>query len=56
VTKFWDRTESVDAADQINVAGIHILFDLIGYTSDHRQDVFALRPAPIQVLVMASMG
>lgn len=42
--------QSVEAADAVNALGICILFDLIGYTSDHRQDVLALRPAPIQVL------
>ena len=56
VTQFWDATESVEAADHVNAAGICILFDLIGYTSDHRQDVLALRPAPIQVHYHGYMG
>uniref|UniRef100_A0A7S0NDZ6 protein O-GlcNAc transferase n=1 Tax=Hanusia phi TaxID=3032 RepID=A0A7S0NDZ6_9CRYP len=49
VQRKWDRDESVRAADLVNSAGVCILFDLIGYTSDHRQDVLSLRPAPIQV-------
>ncbi|EKX54195.1 hypothetical protein GUITHDRAFT_84189 [Guillardia theta CCMP2712] len=49
VKRKWDREESVRAADLVNSAGICILFDLIGYTSDHRQDVLSLRPAPVQV-------
>jgi len=56
VTQFWDAAESVEAADHVNSAGICILFDLIGYTSDHRQDVLALRPAPIQVHYHGYMG
>lgn len=52
VTQFWDETASIEAADVVNSAGICVLFDLIGYTSDHRQDVLALRPAPIQVCVL----
>ena len=48
MTRLWDASESVEAADHVNAAGICILFDLIGYTADHRQDIFALRPAPIQ--------
>ena len=56
VTQQWDETQSVEAADAINAAGICILFDLIGYTSDHRQDVLALRPAPVQVHYHGYMG
>ena len=56
MTQFWDAAESVEAADHVNSAGICILFDLVGYTSDHRQDVLALRPAPIQVHYHGYMG
>ncbi|KAJ1471460.1 glycosyl transferase family 41-domain-containing protein [Baffinella frigidus] len=56
VTQHWDETQSVEAADAVNALGICILFDLIGYTSDHRQDVLALRPAPIQVHYHGYMG
>eukprot|EP00960_Hanusia_phi_P030174 748421-Hanusia_phi.AAC.7 len=56
VTRFWDAKESVEGADIVNTAGICILFDLIGYTADHRQDIFALRPAPVQVHYHGYMG
>ena len=36
-------------ADKIRDDGIEILVDLKGYTSGARQEIFALRPAPIQV-------
>ena len=49
VTQMYDSFESERAADMVNRAGVCILIDLVGYTSDHRQDVFALRPAPLQV-------
>ena len=56
VTRFFDAQESVEGADIVNSAGICILFDLIGYTADHRQDIFALRPAPVQVHYHGYMG
>jgi len=37
------------AARQIHADGVQILVDLNGYTSGARPDIFALRPAPIQV-------
>ena len=43
--------ESAEAAELVNSAGVCILVDLVGYTSDHRQDVLALRPAPLQVYI-----
>ena len=38
-----------EAADCINADGIHILLNMNGYTKDARNEVFALKPAPIQV-------
>lgn len=38
-----------DAATQINNDGIHILVNLNGYTKNSRNEIFALKPAPIQV-------
>jgi predicted O-linked N-acetylglucosamine transferase (SPINDLY family) len=38
----------------INDAGVHILVTLNGWTSGHQLDVFALRPAPLQVEYMGS--
>lgn len=40
---------TVDAVDAIRRERIDILFDLNGFTEGHRLDVFASRPAPIQV-------
>jgi protein O-GlcNAc transferase len=40
---------SLAIAEIIYQDGIDILIDLDGYTTDHRQQVFALKPAPIQV-------
>ena len=37
------------AADRIYQDGIHILLNLNGYTKGARNEIFALRPAPIQV-------
>lgn len=37
------------AADKINEDGIHILINMNGYTKGARNELFALRPAPIQV-------
>uniref|UniRef100_A0AC35TIE6 TPR_REGION domain-containing protein n=1 Tax=Rhabditophanes sp. KR3021 TaxID=114890 RepID=A0AC35TIE6_9BILA len=38
------------AADIINADGVHILFNLNGYTRLARNEIFALRPCPIQVM------
>lgn len=38
-----------DAADRINADGIHVLVNMNGYTKGARNEIFALRPAPIQV-------
>ena len=37
------------AADRIHSDGIHILVNMNGYTKGARNELFALRPAPIQV-------
>jgi predicted O-linked N-acetylglucosamine transferase (SPINDLY family) len=42
-----DGTSTADLADFIYSKNIHILFNLNGWTSGHRTDVFVLRPAPI---------
>ena len=56
VTQMYDSFESQRAANLVNSAGVCILIDLIGYTSDHRQDVLALRPAPLQMHYHGYMG
>jgi predicted O-linked N-acetylglucosamine transferase (SPINDLY family) len=40
-------TPALDLAQFIKQKNIHILFNLNGWTSGARQDVFALRPSPI---------
>lgn len=41
--------DNINAADRINQDGIHILVNMNGYTKGARNEIFALRPAPIQV-------
>ena len=38
-----------EAADRINADGIHILLNMNGYTQGDRNEIFALKPALIQV-------
>ena len=42
-------TCNAKAADRIYQDGIHILVNMNGYTKGARNEIFALRPAPIQV-------
>ncbi|XP_043475694.1 UDP-N-acetylglucosamine--peptide N-acetylglucosaminyltransferase 110 kDa subunit [Leptopilina heterotoma] len=44
------------AADRINSDGIHILVNMNGYTKGARNEIFALRPAPIQVMWLGYPG
>ena len=43
------NTDNAAAARRIQADGIHILVDLMTYTNFARPDIFALRPAPVQV-------
>ena len=45
-----------DAARAINADGVHILVDLNGYTKGARTQVFALRPAPVQIGFLGYSG
>jgi hypothetical protein len=56
VSQLWDASAAQRGAHLVNSLGISILVDLIGYTSDHRQDVLAVRPAPVQVSYHGYMG
>lgn len=40
---------NIEAAQRIYSDGIHVLVNLNGYTKGARNEIFALRPAPIQV-------
>lgn len=42
-------SDNIQAADCINQDGIHILINMNGYTKGARNEIFALKPAPIQV-------
>ncbi|KAL4230375.1 hypothetical protein ACF0H5_010758 [Mactra antiquata] len=44
------------AADRINADGIHILVNMNGYTKGARNELFALRPAPVQVMWLGYPG
>jgi len=44
------KLNAIAAADEINTDGIHILVNLNGYAKSMWNEIFALRPAPIQVL------
>lgn len=50
------KLEVVEAADQINKDGIHILINMNGYTEGAQNEIFALRPAPIQVSWFGYLG
>lgn len=45
---------SVEVANLINRTGIDILVSLAGYNSDMKFDILALRPAPIQMIIIGS--
>lgn len=44
------------AADRINQDKIHVLINMNGYTKGARNEIFALRPAPIQVMWLGYPG
>ena len=45
-----------DVADRIHADGIHILVNMNGYTKGARNEIFALKPAPIQVKEPTNSG
>lgn len=47
--KLIKNLSAEDASQMIYNDNIHILFDLAGHTAFNRLDVFALKPAPIQI-------
>ncbi|KAK3252722.1 hypothetical protein CYMTET_38002 [Cymbomonas tetramitiformis] len=54
VEHFYDVSHltSVQIATMVNQAGVQVLIDLNGYTKGARNEIFALRPAPVQVSYM----
>lgn len=44
------------AADRIHTDGIHVLVNMNGYTKGARNEIFALRPAPVQVMWLGYPG
>lgn len=47
---------NIDAAKKIYSDGIHILVNMNGYTKGARNEIFALRPAPIQIMWLGYPG
>ncbi|MCB1918684.1 MAG: tetratricopeptide repeat protein [Candidatus Competibacteraceae bacterium] len=47
---------NAEAATRIAADGVHILVDLHGYTRFARPEIFALRPAPVQVAFLGYPG
>jgi predicted O-linked N-acetylglucosamine transferase (SPINDLY family) len=47
--KLIKNLSAKDASQMIHNDNIHILFDLAGHTAFNRLDIFALKPAPIQI-------
>lgn len=47
---------NADAAQRIAADGIHILIDLHGYTRFAQPEIFALRPAPVQIAFLGYPG
>jgi predicted O-linked N-acetylglucosamine transferase (SPINDLY family) len=47
---------SQDLASMIRDDGIHVLVDLDGHTKDSRQEVFAMRAAPVQISMLGHLG
>lgn len=53
VFKDVSMLSDVEIAKEINEDNIDILVNLNGYTADSRNNIFAMRPAPLQVLYLA---
>ena len=56
--RFADVTylDSTSIASRIAADGIHLLIDLNGFTRGSRLEIFAMRPAPIQLMYMGFPG
>lgn len=51
-----DRLSTTDLANFVYSKNIQILFNLNGWTTGERTDIFVLRPAPIQISYMGFCG
>ncbi|KAL4717648.1 hypothetical protein ACJJTC_000797 [Scirpophaga incertulas] len=49
-------SDNLEAANYINSDNIHILVNMNGYTKGARNEIFALKPAPIQVMWLGYPG
>ena len=47
---------NAEAASRIHADGIHVLIDLMGYTTYARTEIFALQPAPVQASYLGYPG
>ena len=56
--QFIDLTgmTNTDAGSRIHRDGVHVLIDLMGYTSYARSEIFALQPAPVQASYLGYPG
>lgn len=56
---FCDLTQYsciIEAAKKIHSDGIHVLINMNGYTKGAKNEIFALRPAPVQVMWLGYPG
>ena len=56
IIDFLDPRIFLQAADRIYQDGIHVLLNMNGYTKGARNEIFALRPAPIQAMWLGYPG
>jgi predicted O-linked N-acetylglucosamine transferase (SPINDLY family) len=47
---------AAEIAKQIHADGIDVLIDLMGYTAGAKPEIFAMRPAPVQVSYLGYLG
>ncbi len=46
----------LEQAQRISELGLHILIDMDGYTQGTKRELFSIKPAPLQVLLMGYVG
>lgn len=50
------KTPTFQGAEIIHRHNLHILINLNGFTNGNRNDIFAVQPAPIQMLFLGFIG